>query len=140
MLKLLGRLVFLLIGATLVADGFLTPRIETLTVDQHTSRTDSGHSRAGGSNWGDTSYTLHFAGGTLRSCSVGYSAYHSVEDGSVVEVKSTRLFRNCTRITSGQDVLVQDDLWRVWQVGGGLLMIAVALGWIRSNGDEWDWD
>lgn len=135
MLKLLGRLLFLLLGVALVTDAFLTQRQQTLTVDQHTSHTDDGHHRSGGIGWGDTSYTLHFAGGRPGSCSVGYAAYHALSDGDPVEVTSTRLFGNCTKIVNGQQIVQRDGLWRLWQVGGGLMMIAVALGWVRSEED-----
>lgn len=135
MLKLLVRIAMFCFGVILLIDTGLPTRQEDLRVDQHTSSRT--HERAGGrdATWADTSYTLHLVGGQASSCSVGYAAYGRLKDGDTVGVSSTKLFKNCIRITQGAEVIEANKYWRILGFIGGCLLIAAAFGWVEQDED-----
>ena len=135
MLKFLLRCLFFMAGVALLCDIGLPTRAETLKVDQHTSRVNDGMSGRRDSSAGDTSYTLHLIGGEVSSCSVGYAAYNRLHDGDTVEVRSTRLFRQCFRIAHGDEVIEVNRYWRWIAAVIGCVLIATAIGWLRQDED-----
>ena len=135
MLKFLARIVMLLIGIALGADALLPLREETLSVDQHRSSVTHQTTRDGFNRLADTSYTLHFIGGVPESCDVGYAAYNATQDGDVVSVRSTKIFRSCVHISKGDDSVLNDRYWKLWKLLGGGLLIAVAIGWLETDDD-----
>ncbi|RZL40098.1 MAG: hypothetical protein EOP35_01775 [Rubrivivax sp.] len=134
MLKFLARCMMFIVGLVLIAETGLPTRAEQLRVDRHSSSFKSDHRGAGA---GDTSYTLHLIDGAVSTCSVGYALYSRLQDGDSVEVRSTRLFKNCIRISQGDEVLEDDRHWKYIALAFGALLIAGALGLLpRSDDDE----
>lgn len=122
-------------GVAIVADVALPVKMQSLAVDQHVSSVDY-HSHGGAvRHWAGTRYELYFTGGSIASCSVGYTAYDNVKDGDTVEVRASRPFRNCLSIKRGGQELLPDRYWRAFSLLGAGLLIAAALGLINKNGD-----
>ncbi len=136
MFKFILRVAMFLAGFVLLADIVLPTSTQSLQVDQHTIRTDRGSSNGMRHTWTDTSYTLHLVGGHLSSCSVGYSAYWRLKDGDAVVVQATRLLKNCIRITRGEELIEADTRWKIFKLISGLLLLAVAAGWINMDEDD----
>lgn len=138
MIKFLVRFCMFIAGVALILDIALPTRTEQLQVDQHTSQTPTGYraNRGGDSHWADTSYKIHLIGGVLSSCSVGYSTYGKLKDGDQIEVKSTRLFKNCIRIARREELLESDKYWKLFALICGGLLIAVAVGWLKSDDED----
>jgi hypothetical protein len=130
MLRLFLRCVFFLAGIALLADVALPIRTEHLQIDRHTSRHESGRDGF------DTSYEVHLVGGTMRSCSIGYSAYSSLKDGDSVDVGSTRLWRICVRIVRGDEVIQPSGYWWLAALLGGGILVAAAVGLLKRDGDD----
>lgn len=140
MIRFLLRCFMFAGGIALILDIALPTRTELLRVDQHTSYTETERrsTSTGTATLADTSYKIHLAGGVLSPCSVGYTTYEKLKDGDAVEVKSTKLFKNCIRIARGDEVLDSDKHWRLFALIGGGIMIAVALGWLKNDDDDGD--
>jgi hypothetical protein len=134
MLKFLTRCIMFIIGLALILDIALPTRKEQLHVDQHTSQTQMSRSSTG--RWGDTSYTIHLIGGEISSCSVGYAAYGALADGDAIDVEATRIFRNCIRIARGDEPIESSKYWKWFALACGGLLIAGAVGWLRSDDDD----
>jgi hypothetical protein len=134
MVRLLIRCAFFLFGLVLLVDTGLPMRVETLQVDRHSSRVDNDRRTA--SPNADTSYTLHLIGGHVASCSVGYGAYSRLADGDAITVHATRLLRNCVRLEREQEVIEAQTHWKWFTGAAGLVMLAVAVGWLRSDDDD----
>lgn len=135
MLKLLIRCVMFVVGVIVLVDVGLPTSAESLQVDKHTSSTERRATNGSDARWADTSYTLHFVGGKVSSCSVGYAAYGKLKDGDKVDVNATKLFKSCIRIAKGEEVLESDKHWKIFAVVGGLLLIAAAFGWVQRDDD-----
>ncbi len=140
MLKFLVRCVLFMVGVVMLLDIGLPTRVEQLQVDQHTSQTqnDFRATRSGDSRWADTGYKVHLIGGAVSSCSVGYTSYALLKDGDGVEVQSTRLFKTCIRITREAEVVEANPHWKWYALAIGGLLIALALGWLKSDDDDGD--
>jgi len=140
LIKFLVRCCMFLAGVALIVDVAIPTRTEQLRVDQHTSQTQTDYrtTRGGDSRWADTSYKIHLIGGVLSSCSVGYSTYGKLMDGDQIEVTSTKLFKNCIRIARGEELLEADKYWKLFAIICGGLLIAVAVGWLKSGDEEGD--
>ena len=135
MLKLVLRLAMFIVGVALLSDIGLPTTVESMQVDQHTSRENDRQHGNGSGQWADTSYTLHFVGGRVSSCGVGYSAYTQLKDGDKVDVQTTKLFKNCIHIARAGEVIESDKHWKIFALIGGCLLIAVAIGWLQSDDD-----
>lgn len=135
MFRFLFRCVLFVVGLAMAADTVLPTRVEQLQIDRHTSRTEADDR---GFKTGDTSYTLHLIGGMVSTCSVGHALYRRLDDGDRIEVRSTRLFKNCIRISQGDEVIEDDKHWKYIGLIFGALLIASAVGWLRSDDDERD--
>lgn len=133
MFQFLSRCVLFVAGLALLADTGLPTRVEQLQIDRHTSQTETDDR---GFGTGDTRYTLHLLGGAVATCSVGYALYTRLKDGDRIEVRSTRLFKNCIRIAQGDDVLQDDKFWKYLGLVCGALLIASAVGWLRSDDER----
>ncbi|WP_457445877.1 hypothetical protein [Roseateles sp. P5_E4] len=133
MFTFIARCISLIVGLVLIADTGLPTRVEQLRVDRHTSSFKSDQRGAGA---GDTSYTLHLAGGVVATCSVGFALYTRLKDGDSIEVRSTKLFKSCIRISQGDEVFEDDKHWKYIGLLFGALLIAAAFGWLRSDDDE----
>ncbi len=129
MFKLLIRLACFIAGVVFLLDAGLPTTTQELHVDGHESHIDTKTSH-------DTSYSLKFVGGRLNSCSVGYSAYNQLSDGDTVTVKSSRILGECIRIERGDQEVYQERFWKIIRCVGGLLLLAVAFGWIESSDDD----
>ncbi len=112
-------------GVVLLLDVALPTRTEPLRVDRHTSNNAGARI--------DTSYALHFVGGQLGSCSVGYAAYTKLKDGDAVVVQSTKLLKNCLRITQDEVVVESNRYWKLFALFGACALILGASGWIKST-------
>jgi len=135
LIKLLIRCAMFIAGVVLLADIVLPTGVELLQVDKHTSSTERRPINGTDARWADTSYTLHFIGGAVSSCSVGYSAYGKLKDGDAVNVKATKLFKNCVRISKDEEVIQSDKYWKIFALIGGCLFIAAAFGWVQRDDD-----
>jgi hypothetical protein len=125
----------LIVGIVLLLDILLPTSTESLQIDQHTSSTEQRPSAGTNARSADTSYTLHFAGGRVSSCSVGYSAYWKLKDGDTVVVQATKLFKNCIRITRGEEIVQANKYWKLLALIGGGLLVAAAIGWLKTEED-----
>jgi len=124
-MDVITRLAALLIALLLAIDAFASGRHETLRVDRH----------ARVANWHrDDEYRLHFAGGRVESCDVGWSAFHALADGDVVSVDSSRVFRSCAAIRRGDDVVSPPNPHRWIVLLPIALLLAAAFGCIRFEG------
>ena len=132
MLKFLFRCVLFCLGLALAVDAGLPMRTHWLHVDRHTSSTQA-NTRSS-----DTSYTLHLVGGNLSSCDVGYATYSALKDGDGVVVQSSKLFKRCISIAREGEILESSKYWRWVELLGGLLLMATAIGWLKSNDDDDD--
>ena len=137
MFQFLSRVAMFIVGVVLLIDIGLPTSTETLSVDRHTSSRERLSNGGWSARWADTDYTLHFIGGRVSSCSVGYSAYGRLKDGDAVDVQATKLFKSCIRIAKGGEIIESDKYWKILAFGVGAVLIAVALGWLRSD-DERD--
>ncbi len=114
-----------IIAVLLAVDAFGAERNESLRIDRH--------SRAG-SNWRHTDdYRLHFVGGLIDSCDVGWSAWNALQDGDEVSVDTSRVFKSCDGIRRGDEVIAQPRLHRGFVLIPIALLLAAAFGWIRFN-------
>lgn len=127
------RLAAFIIALLLAIDAFAAARTETLRVD--------GHSRV--SRWRrDDDYRLHFAGGRVDSCDVGWSAFNALRDGDEVAVDTSRVFKSCAGIRRGDEVIVRASLHKWFLLIPIAALLAAAFGWIqfeRSDGDDRRW-
>jgi hypothetical protein len=133
-IRLLSRIFLFIIAILSLSDSGLPPRQEELRVDQHSSFVEHNHQPHGA--WADTTYKLHFVGGHLSSCSVGYSAYTGLKDGDAVAVRSTRVLGNCIEIRRGGEIISNSKYWRWFGLAIGLLFLAMAFGWIKSDDED----
>lgn len=133
MSRFIFRCSLFIAGLAFIADTGLPTRVEQLRVDQHTSYSKNDPHGPGA---GDTSYTLHLIGGVVAKCSVGYAIYTRLKDGDGIEVRSTRLFKSCIRISQDDDVIQDDKHWKYIGFLFGALLIASAVGWLRSDDDD----
>ncbi|MGM9482202.1 hypothetical protein ACS5PN_13520 [Roseateles sp. NT4] len=133
MLTFLFRCLLFCFGLVLVVDAGLPMRMHQLHVDRHTSST-SNDTRSSGRS--DTSYTLHFVGGALSSCDVGYATYTTLKDGDSVEVKATKLFKRCVQIERDGETFEYSKYWRLFQLVGGALLILSAVGLLGRDDDD----
>lgn len=134
MIRLLSRLFLFIMAILLLSDSGLPPRQEDLRVDQHSSHVEHNHQPHG--SWADTKYQLHFVGGHLSSCSVGYAAYNTLKDGDAVAVRASRVLGNCIEIRRGGEIVSSGKYWRLFELLGGLVFLAMAFGWIKNDDEE----
>ena len=121
-MDVLTRLAALLIAILLAIDAFSGERTETLRVD--------GHSHA--TNWRqDDRYRLHFAGGRVDSCEVGWSAFNALNDGDEVSVDTSRVFKSCDGIRRGDEAIGEPHVRRWFVLVPMLILLAAAFGWIQ---------
>ena len=121
-MDVITRLAALLIAILLAIDAFSGERAETLRVDRHERRTNWRH---------DDSYRLHFVGGRVESCEVGWSAFNALDDGDEVSVATSRVFKSCNGIRRGDEVIAQPNLHRWFMLIPIAIMLAAAFGWIQ---------
>lgn len=133
-MDVITRLAALLIAILLAIDAFSSERHETLRVDRH--------SRVGRWHRVDQ-YRLHFVGGRVASCDVGWSAYNALADGDEVAVDTRRVFKTCAAIRRGADVITPPNLHRWTVLLPIALLLAAAFGWIsferRVDDDDRRW-
>jgi hypothetical protein len=123
------RLAALLIAILLAIDAFSGERTESLRVDGHTRTT----------RWQrDDDYRLHFSGGRVESCNVGWSAYSALRDGDEVSVDTSRVFRTCDGIRRGDESITRAHLHKWFLLLPMALLLAAAFGWIRFERDRED--
>ncbi|MDT9000958.1 hypothetical protein RQP53_16900 [Paucibacter sp. APW11] len=132
MLKFLVRCLTLVLSAVLLLDALLSPRTELVQLDRHSSES----SRISPA---ERSYTLHFAGGSVEHCSVGYLVYKQLADGDALTVRASRIIKMCTQIRRGDELIESHEHWRWMAVLAALLGFAVAFGWIRQEDAEIRW-
>ena len=132
-MDVITRLAALLIALLLAIDAFSAERTETLRIDRHT-RVPRWHQ-------GDE-YRLHFTGGRVDSCEVGWSVFNALGDGDLVEVDTSRVFKSCDGIRRGDDVISQARVHRWFLLVPMAVLLAAAFGWIRFErryDDERGW-
>jgi hypothetical protein len=126
-MDVLTRLAALLIAVLLAIDAFAGGRSETLRVEHHTRLIHWHH--------GDD-FRLHFSGGHVESCSVGPAAFDALADGDVVAVDSSRVFKSCTGIRRGDEVVVRAGPAKWLVLLPMAFLLAAAFGWIRFEGPD----
>ncbi len=118
------RLAALLIAILLAIDAYSGERTETLRVDRHTL--------THGSSWRhDDSYRLHFVGGRVESCEVGWSAFSALADGDEVSVDTSRVFKSCDGIRLGDEVIARPNVHKWFMLIPIAILLAAAFGWIQ---------
>src|SRR5471032_2590773 len=86
-------------GAMLItADTFVRPSTEVESVDRHVFVSHWRHS---------DDYDMHFVGGKVRSCDVGYSAFNALKDGDEVTLTTSGVFKRCIGIARGDEVITR---------------------------------
>jgi len=110
-------------------------RTHQLHVDRHTSSTQINARQSS-----DTNYTVHLVGGNLSSCDVGYATYTALKDGDSVIIRSSNLFKKCISIDRDGELIESNKYWRWFELAGALLLIATAIGWLKSGDEESDRD
>jgi hypothetical protein len=121
-MDVITRLAALLIAVLLAIDAFSGERTETLRVDRHTRTAGWRH---------DDSYRLHFAGGRMESCEVGWSAFNALGDGDEVSVDTSRVFRSCDGIRRGGEAISESPVRKWFLLLPMLILLAAAFGWIQ---------
>lgn len=129
MTKLIIRVIFFLLGCLLLLDAALPSRIERVFVDRHSKTNFSDNSKR--TNTRETRYKLEFTGGSINSCSVGYSLYSRLNDGDELEVAATNILKRCTRISQGGQTLRGEGIAKYSIPIAGLLLIAAGLGFLK---------
>jgi len=132
-MDVLTRLAAFIIALLLAIDAFSGERTETVRV--------GGHSHA--PRWQrDDDYRLHFVGGRVDSCDVGWSAFNALRDGDEVIVDTSRVFKSCASIRRGDEVIVRANLHKWFLLIPIAVLLAAAFGWIqfeRGDGDDRRW-
>jgi hypothetical protein len=116
------RLAMFIVAVLLAVDAFSAERIETLRVDRHVRVARWHH---------DDDYQLHFVGGRVDSCSVGWSAFNALDDGDIVSVDTSRVFKSCDGIRRGEEVITRARLRKWLLLVPMLILLAAAFGWIE---------
>lgn len=133
-MDVITRLAAFLIALLLAIDAFSGQRTEALRVDRHTQ---AAHWRKG------DEYRVHFVGGRVESCDVGWSAYNALADGDAVSVDTSRVFKSCNAIRRGGDVVSPANPHRWIVLLPIALLLAAAFGCIRFerriDDDERGW-
>ena len=132
-MDVLTRLAALLVAILLAIDAYSGERTEALRVDRHTRTAGLRH---------DDTYRLHFVGGRVESCEVGWSAFNALSDGDEVSVDTSRVFKSCDGIRRGDDVISGGRAHRWLLLVPMAVLLAAAFGWIRFErryDDEQGW-
>lgn len=136
MIRLLTKFVLFVVGVVMVLDCTLPARIESVTVDRHSTWVT--YDRTGGNNSDETTnYSLEVLGGSVSKCDVGYSLYSGLKDGDRIELSTTKLIKRCIRISKNGTVLQSGGWAKFALLISGFAMIAAAFGLITiSNSDD----
>lgn len=137
MLKLLLRIAMAVAGLAFLVDAGLPFTTQALHVDGHSTSTSRTSGNTGPTR--DTTYHLKFADGGLDSCSVGYATYSRLNDGDAVTVKSSRLLKSCVSIERAGETVHTERYWKTAHIALGILLIVIALGWIKTEEGTWSW-
>jgi hypothetical protein len=129
LLQLIFRSIMFLVGVVVLLDLGLPVRSESLHVDGHSTSVDYNRDRTYGRSSTSTNYKLHLIDGHIASCAVGYSAYNKLKDGDSVDVKATRIFRSCIRVTRGDEVIEDSPHRKIFGLIMGLFLIIAAIWW-----------
>jgi len=121
-MDVITRLAALLIAILLAIDAFSGERTQTLRVDRHERTTSWRH---------DDSYRLHFVGGRVESCEVGWSAFNELNDGDEVSVATSRVFKSCDGIRRGDEVIARPNVHKWLMLVPIAILLAAAFGWIQ---------
>ena len=123
-MDVITRLAALLVAFLLAIDAFAAQRNETLRVDRHVRLSHWHH--------GDD-YRLEFVGGRVDSCTVGWSAFNALNDGDLVSVNTSRVFKSCEGIRRGEEVISQAHLRKWLLLIPMAILLAAAFGWIQFD-------
>ena len=129
----LGRFVCLIVGIVLLLDIFLPTRIEPLKVDLHSINVYNAQNNRPINAIADIEFRLHFDGGRLSSCSVGYAAYSRLRDGDSVNIQETKILKRCIGISKDGQIIQSNKYWRLLEMLFGFLLIAVGFGWLKGD-------
>lgn len=129
----LGRFACLILGIVLLLDIFLPTRIEPLKVDLHSTNIYNAQNNRTINVIADTEFRLHFVGGRLSSCTVGYAAYSGLRDGDSVDVQETKILKRCIGISKDGQIIQSNKYWRLLEMLFGFLFLAIGLGWLKSD-------
>jgi hypothetical protein len=111
-MDVITRLAMFIVAVLLALDAFGSERNENLRADD---------------------YHLHFVGGRVDSCDVGWSAWNTLQDGDEVSVDTSRVFKSCDGIRRGDQVISQAHLHKGFLLIPIALLLAAAFGWIEFN-------
>ncbi|HEY8973710.1 MAG TPA: hypothetical protein VIN75_05795 [Burkholderiaceae bacterium] len=125
-MDVLTRLAALIIAILLAIDAFSAERSETLRVERH-SRSARWHR--------EDDYRLHFAGGRVDSCKVGWPAWSALRDGDEVVVDTSRVFKSCDGIRRADEAGARTGLRQWLMLLPIALLLAAAFGWIQFERD-----
>ena len=121
MMTLIGRLLMFAFAVLVACDALLPTHTAVEIVDRHV-RT---------SHWrNQTDYNVYFSGGDVHSCSVGWSTYDALKDGDEVTLTASRVFKSCTGIARGGDILSRPGLGKWLELAFAAFLLAGAFGWI----------
>ena len=134
MLKLLARIAMFFFAIALFLDVLLPTVSQTSPVDRHRTIVDNHMEQGRRSD--DTNYNIEFSEGNVRSCSVGYSLYSKLHDGDAVTVQSSKVSKQCIKISRNDEVLYDLRYWKFLRIAFGLLLIAIAFGWVNTEENE----
>jgi hypothetical protein len=123
-MDVITRLAMFIVAVLLAVDAFSAERNESLRVDRHVRI----------SRWhrGDD-YRLDFVGGRVESCAVGWSAFNAVNDGEVVSVDTSRVFKSCDGIRRGDEVISEAHVRKWFLLIPIAILLAAAFGCIQFD-------
>jgi hypothetical protein len=123
-MDVITRLAMFIVALLLAVDAFAAERNDSVRVDRHV-RVARWHR--------DDDYRLDFVGGRVESCAVGWSAFNALNDGDVVSVGTSRVFKSCGGIRRGDEAISQAQAHRWFLLIPIAILLAAAFGWIQFD-------
>lgn len=136
MLRFFIRLVTIIAAVTVLLDAWLPDNTSLAQVDRRFTSLENNATNVGSTL--ETHYHIELIGGHIHSCTVGYRAYSTLQDGDKVRVTSTRLLKFCRRIERGGETVFETNnrlLVEFVQSIFALLLLAASFGWLRTDRD-----
>ena len=129
------RIVLFALGVALIFDAILPMTTDSMRIVEHSYW--AGIDEFGlPTSLSKPRYHLHFAEGRVSSCSVSENEYKRFEDGQIVKVQTTMIFRVCDRITKVDEINSHPLFGKIIFLISGALLVVGALGILKLNKDD----
>ena len=127
LLNTLIRIALGLAGIAMLLDALLPISIAQATIDRHSSALKRDTNQSWNTRSHET-YKLHFFGSKIETCTVGLNAYSNTEDGDVVTVRFSKIFKNCSSVEKNGSLIYEHHGWRWFYTLCGTVLLLGALG------------